>query len=255
MLVVLSLLLLYAIFVEPYWFRVTHYEIQGAVASPIKIAHLCDIHTRSFGRRERRLLEILDAEKPDIILITGDSIGFLIGNLGGSYEPVAKLYRQLHAPLGVWFVRGNWENARPLHNERAFYQDAGVHFLLNSSAPARPDIWIAGIDDPPTGFPDQDAALAGIPAGVYTIMLFHSPAYLSHAAGHVNLCLSGHTHGGQVRIPFIRPVWLPRGSGRFLEGWYEQNGTKMYVSRGIGTSLLPIRFNCRPEIAFITIRP
>jgi predicted MPP superfamily phosphohydrolase len=120
---------------------------------------------------------------------------------------------------------------------------------------ARPDVWISGIDDPYTGIAKPDAALAGIPSGAYTILLFHSPGYFGHVAGRANLCLAGHTHGGQVRLPLTKPLWMPRGSGHFLEGWYEESGTKMYVSRGIGTSILPIRFFCRPEIAFISVEP
>ena len=244
-----------ALMIEPYFIEVTHHELHGPVSAPLKIAHLSDIHAFGFGRREREVLRILEDEKPDIILITGDSPGRWLGRPDNDYTGVRQVYEQLHAPLGVWFARGNWENAETVHNERAFYQAAGVHLLLNSNGEARPDVWIAGLDDPYTGVARPDAALAGIPPGAYTILLFHSPAYFSHVAGRVNLCLAGHTHGGQVRLPFVRPFWLPRGSGHFLEGWYEDRDTKMYVSRGIGTSTLPIRFLCRPEIAFITVEP
>ena len=238
-------------FIEPCWIQVTHQEIQGRIDAPLKIADLTDIHTHGIGRRERQLLKILDAEKPDIILITGDTIGTRNGN----YTECKHLYEKLHAPLGVWFVRGNWENIRPLRSERAFYQEAGVHFLLNANGAPRPDVRIAGLDDPYTGTARLDTALAGIPQGIYTIALFHSPAYFDHVAGRVNLVLAGHTHGGQVLIPFVKPIWLPKGCGRFLSGWYEEKGTKMYVSRGLGTSMLPVRFLCRPEVTFITIQP
>ena len=72
-------------------------------------------------------------------------------------------------------------------------------------------------------------------------------------AGKCDLALAGHTHGGQVRLPWLPPLWLPRGSGRFVEGWYEREGSQMYVCRGIGMSILPIRFFCRPELAVITV--
>jgi predicted MPP superfamily phosphohydrolase len=245
-----------ALLIEPYWIEVTHHELHGAVATPLKIAHLSDIHTYGFGRRERRVIEILAEEKPDIILITGDSPGRWLGRPNGDYAGAKAVYEQLHAPLGVWFVHGNWENAQPMRGERAFYQSVGVRLLLNSNGEARPDVWIAGLDDPYTGAAKPDAALAEIPPGVYTILLFHSPGYFSHVAGRVSLCLAGHTHGGQARLPFVtKALWLPRGSGHFLEGWFEDKGTKMYVSRGIGTSILPIRFFCRPEIDFITVDP
>ncbi len=240
-----------ALFVEPYRIEVTHQEITGAVTKPLKIAHISDLHTHGIGRREREVFKILADEKPDLIVVTGDTPG----KVGGNYPECKEVYEQLHAPLGVWFVRGNWENDRLPRNERAYYRDAGIKLLLNSSEPARPDVWMIGLDDPYSGIAKLDLALQGVPNNVYTIALFHSPGYFDRIAGHVNLCLTGHTHGGQVRIPFVKPFWLPKGCGRYLEGWYSENGSQMYVSRGIGTSILPIRFLCRPELAFITIRP
>ena len=240
-----------ALFIEPFRIKITHYDIQGGVAAPLKIAHITDLHTRSMGRRERQLLATLAVEKPDVIVITGDTLG----NTEGNYENARVLYEQFHAPLGVWFVRGNWENKWPLRHEKSYYRDVGVRFLLNSSEELRPDVWMIGLDDPYTGTAKFETAMEGVPAAAYKILLFHSPAFFDRVAGDVNLCLTGHTHGGQVRIPFIRPFWLPKGCGRFLEGWYQEAGSSMYVSRGLGTSVLPIRFLCRPEITFITIHP
>ncbi|HEV2183209.1 MAG TPA: metallophosphoesterase [Candidatus Acidoferrales bacterium] len=241
-----------ALWVEPENIEVTQYEIQSAeVKSPLKIVQLSDLHTRGMGRPERKMLAILAREKPDVILITGDTLADPFGN----YQESLKVYRQLHAPLGVWFVHGNWEDIRPVRHERQFYRDAGIRLLVNQNHELRPDVWVAGLDDPYSGVANLNAALKGIPKDVYTILMFHSPAYFDQAAGHVNLCLAGHTHGGQVRIPFVKPFWLPVGSGRFLEGWYEEKNSRMYVNRGMGMSNLPVRFLCRPEITFITLEP
>ncbi len=76
---------------------------------------------------------------------------------------------------------------------------------------------------------------------------------MSAVAGKYDLAFAGHTHGGQVRLPLVGPLWLPPGSGRFVEGWYEEAGTKMYVSRGVGTSVLPVRLLCAPEIAIFDL--
>jgi len=246
------LLAIDATLIEPFRIQVTHYQLHAPVSAPLKIAHLSDIHTHGFGRRERRLVEILRAENPDVILITGDTVGLM--NL---YAPAQNLYRQMHAPLGVWVVRGNFENTYriSMRRERAIYDDAGVNLLVNANHPLRPDVWVAGVDDPTTGDAKLDAALAGIPAGAFTILLFHSPAFFDVVAGRAQLCLAGHTPGGQVRIPWMKPLWLPKGVGRFLEGWYEQQGSNMYVSRGLGMSKLPIRFLCRPEVTFISVEP
>lgn len=243
-----------AVLVEPYRVETTHYTVNGAVGRPLKIAQLSDFHTHGLGRREHKVLAILAAEKPDAIVITGDSLA----GYGGTYQEVKQVYEQLHAPLGVWFVRGNWENdhpIRPRRNEKPFYESAGIHLLVNASAQLLPGIWLVGLDDPSSSPVHLDAALAGIPPDAYKIALFHAPGYFDHIAGHVNLALAGHTHGGQVRIPLVRPFWLPKDSGRFLAGWYDEAGSRMYVSRGIGMSFLPIRFLCRPEVAIITIQP
>jgi uncharacterized protein len=237
--------------IEPFRIEVTHFEIRASLARPLKIAQLSDVHTHGLGRNERRAFEILAEERPDLIVVTGDCLG----NTAGNYRMCAEFYRRLHAPLGVWVVRGNWENDVPLHRERAFYAGSGVHLLVNGNAAPRGDFSLIGLDDFASGTPRLDAALAGVPAGAYRIALFHSPAYFDRIAGRVNLCISGHTHGGQVRLPLIRPLWLPKGCGRFVEGWYEEKGTKMYVSRGLGMSDLPVRLLCRPEITIFTLNP
>jgi uncharacterized protein len=243
------------LFIEPFRIEVTRSYIQAPLARPLKIAHLTDLHTSGLGRRERLLLELLDVEQPDVIIITGDSL-----TRGFSYARTRPLLSRLHAPLGIWMVRGNWENAALIRNERtfnerAFYSQLGIHFLLNEAAPIRPDVWLAGLDDPSTGTPNLDASLRKVPPDVYVILAFHAPGFFDQAAGRVPLALAGHTHGGQVHIPFVPVFWKPHDSGRYLEGWYTEGGSKMYVSRGIGTSTLPIRFLCRPELTIITAGP
>jgi len=249
----LVLFFAYSLWIEPFRVEVVHTSVQGNVATPLKIAQLSDLHTHGVGARERQVLDILDDEKPDVIVVTGDSLG----GYGGTYAMVAEVFQQLHAPLGVWVVRGNYENWRQMQHEHSFYANAGVHLLLNSGTLLRNDVWLAGVDDPYTGKPSIEGALTGAPPGVYEILLFHSPAYFDRVAGHVDLCLAGHTHGGQVRPPFLPPLWLPKGCWPYVAGWYEAKGTKskMYVNRGIGTSLMPIRFNSRPEVTILTVEP
>ena len=237
--------------IEPERIQVNRYTIHANVQSPLKIADLSDLHTRGLGRPERKVLAILAKEKPDAIVITGDTLA----NPFGGYAACAKVYKQLHAPLGVWFVHGNWENWHPLRHERQFYRDAGINLLVNQNHELEPGVWLVGLDDPLSGRPNLAEALQGVPANAYTIAIFHSPEYFETVAGHVNLVLAGHTHGGQIRIPFVKPFWLPAGSGHYLEGWYEQKGSRMYVNRGVGMSQIPARFLCRPEVAFITLEP
>lgn len=239
-----------AFFVEPNWIEVSRYSVPAPLATPLKIAHLSDLHTSGVGFRERRLLRLLDAERPDLIIVTGDTVA---SGGKGDYGKSRQMLARLHAPLGVWLVRGNWENWRPVRNERAYYAAAGVNLLVNEARAAREDVWLAGFDDAVSGTPDREAAFRMVKPGAFVIALFHSPAYFDQVAGQSALALAGHTHGGQVRIPLVPPLWLPHGSGRFLAGWYEEKGSRMYVSRGVGTSVLPVRFLCRPEVAILNL--
>jgi uncharacterized protein len=238
----------YSFWIEPYWIEVTHHSIPAQLGTPIKIAHLTDIHTSGIGRRERRMLQLVEAEQPDLIVITGDSI-----NITSDYPGLRDVLTQLHAPLGVWVVRGNHEDWWPVKDEQEFYESAGANLLLNSSREVRAGVWIVGFDDLYGGSPDADRAFAGVPDSVYKIALFHSPTFFEKVAGRCDIALAGHTHGGQVRLPFIGPVWLPPFSGNFVKGWFEQRGTRMYVSRGVGTSIVDVRFLSRPEIAIVTV--
>jgi uncharacterized protein len=244
----------YAYKVEPYQVEVTHHRLSAALQSPVKIAHLSDLHTYGIGRREEKLLAILAQEKPDLIVITGDSISEADG-----FEGCLEVLKRLQAPLGVWVVLGNHEHwatqrmSRVYGNFKDYYASAGVNLLHNANMKVRDDLWLIGLDDAMAGNPDIARGFAGVPDNVYKITLFHAPAAFDEVAGKCNVAFAGHSHGGQVRIPFIKPFWLPQECGEYVDGWFERNGSKMYVSRGLGTSVLPIRFNCRPEIAFITL--
>lgn len=243
-----------AFVIEPDNIQVNHYVIHGGVQSPLKIADLSDLHTRGLGRPERKILNILAREKPDVILITGDTLADPYGN----YAECLKVYKRLSAlnpPFGVWFVHGNWEDLRPVRHEREFYREAGIHLLVNQNHELRPDIWLIGLDDASVGRPNLAEAMQGVPENVYKIAMFHAPIFFQIIAGKADLVFAGHTHGGQVRIPFVKPTWLPAGSGPYLEGWYEEKNSRMYVNRGVGMSNIPVRFLCRPEVAFITLEP
>jgi len=237
-----------ALWIEPFRIEVTRHHISAEVPSPIKIAHLSDIHTYGLGAREREMIRLVESERPDLIVITGDLISH-----SGSYPGCADVLRKLHAPLGVWVVRGNHEVWWPVQNESEFYASAGAHIVVNESRRVSQGIWVIGFDDAFAGSPNLEKGLAGVPPDEFKIALFHSPAFFDLVAGRCDLAFAGHTHGGQVRLPLIRPFWLPPSCGSYLEGWYERDGSRMYVSRGIGMSILPIRFMCRPEIAIVTV--
>lgn len=120
----------YATEIEPAWIEATHYRLAAPVSPPIKIAHLTDLHTRELGRPERRLLALLEEEKPDLIAITGDAT-----HNDATAADTRALFERLHAPLGVWMARGNWEVWRLTDDSGAFFRSLGIHYLMNENRP------------------------------------------------------------------------------------------------------------------------
>ncbi len=236
-----ALLALWAFGIEPYWIEVTRHET-GSGPRELVVLHLTDIHVSTPGRRERRVLEIAEAEKPDLIVITGDSVlhGYDRAGFGDFMS-------KLRAPMGVFACPGNWEDwvGRSVDED---YEKAGVRMLRDASV---------GLPGVPAELLGLSSAHAPVPdgSGRFRIALCHYPASLSAAARKgVDLVLAGHSHGGQVRLPFAGALALPFDCDGREAGWYEEGKTRLYVSRGVGTSILPVRFLCRPEVAVHRVR-
>jgi predicted MPP superfamily phosphohydrolase len=246
-------------FHNTYQFVVTrHTRALPGLLAPVRIAHLTDLHFGPFIRSDslRAWTRATNAAEPDIIVITGDFVDQL---QFGSLEPLADALAQLRAPLGVWGVWGNHDLDRYRGNLELLSEPlrrAGVRMLRNESAWLRDDLHIVGVDDWLSGSPDLNAALAGVEAGVATILLNHNPDFLPDVpAGAVSLALCGHTHGGQVRFPFIgAPMTASVHGQRFLEGWVDAP-VPGYVSRGLGVSLLPLRLLCPAELSVFDLHP
>jgi uncharacterized protein len=234
---------IYASCVEPRWLEVTHHDVELPVQAPLTIAHISDLHVYRLGAIEEKTLRAVTDAKPDLIVITGD-----LYDRSENKSVADEFVSKLNAPLGVFYVPGNWEHW--VSQESLELKNAPT--LINSAMKARDDVWIVGIDDSFAGIPNLTQALDGVQGGV-VIGLFHSPAFFDVASSKIDLALAGHTHGGQVRVPFVGAVWLPQQSGAYVAGWYQRERAKMFVSRGIGTSVLPVRFNCRPELALIRV--
>ncbi|OFZ79225.1 MAG: hypothetical protein A2583_01045 [Bdellovibrionales bacterium RIFOXYD1_FULL_53_11] len=240
----------YVRWIEPNWLDVTKHRLNAKVDRPLKILQLSDVHTSGFGYRESKAISIIQREAPDAIVITGD-----MAPDEGGWIGVSEFLKHLRAPLGVFLIRGNWEHWNASPDEQQIYRDAGVVFLNNDSHQISKNAWLVGVDDPFVGSPDLRLALAKVPEDAFKIALVHSPAYFDSIRNRVDLVLAGHTHGGQMRLPFLRPFFLPDGSGEYIAGWYPGGKSRMYVSRGIGNSILELRFGCRPEIAVFTLQP
>jgi predicted MPP superfamily phosphohydrolase len=225
----------------------------------VKAVQLTDIHAGVFMTTDmmRRYVDQVIAMQPDILLLTGD----YISNSTVFFPGFAAEMGRVRTPLGTFATLGNHEN---WHGERTYYQDVlkrhGIVLLQNESRlfrAGRDRFALAGIDDLRSGDPDLTAALAGIPTRTPTILLSHRPEIFPEAARRgVDLTLAGHYHGGQVKIS------LPGGDlslahlrTPYPEGLYRIGESRLYVSRGIGTTFTPVRLNAPPEVTLFRLGP
>ena len=224
--------------------------LEGAVSTPLTLLHLSDLHIETdFPKREAWLLEQLEALAPDLILITGDL------HQTENFDPGAleRVLGRINAPLGVYACVG-FDNVSLL--ESAAPQ---IKMLINETVTLEHgggDIAVCGF----TEVGKRDALYTGMENAAYTIVMNHTPDLADEAAAQgINLYLCGHTHGGQVRIPFWGALITNCDSGKKYEGgWYQSGDTAIHTSRGLGLEPRPapqVRFFCRPEITLITVNP
>jgi len=242
------LLLIYSTWFGPYQLENTFHEVSiGRSGKSLLVAHVTDLHTDGMGALELKLIDSIRSKKPDIIFITGD-----VATPGGSVQGYEDVLSKFQAPLGVYFVQGNWEYWEPINELRDILKKATIVDLTNKSIHIKDDLWLVGLDDQLAGSPDV-RTLEKTPENAKIISIFHSPILFNLIKNKTDLAFAGHSHGGQIRIPFWGPLWTPDGTGKYVSGWFHEGRGKMYVSRGLGNSILPIRFNCRPEVAFIKV--
>lgn len=244
----------YALFIEPYWPEVTHMQIDSARWSgkPLRIVHLSDLHSEAKPRLEERLPDIVRAEQPDLIVFTGDALNTPRG------QPVfRRLMSRLSEIAPLIAVRGNWDVW--YWSKLNLFGGTGAREVANSavSIPIRGSgVWIGGLSvDAEDGLP---GLLASAPSDQLRILLHHYPDEVLHAANlGVDLYLAGHTHGGQVALPFYGAlVTLSKFGKRFESGLHQVGNTWEYTNRGIGMeggTAPRVRFAARPEITVIDV--
>jgi predicted MPP superfamily phosphohydrolase len=228
------------------------------------IALLSDFHYDPYFSVHpiRSAVEVVSGLQPDLIALTGDFVSVpLVGNSAkgaADAEPCAQLLAKLRAPHGVWSVLGNhdvFSNADRVTNA---LHAAGIPILSNKALAIEKDgarFWLGGVDDVLGGTADLPGTLRGVPSEEAVVLMVHEPDYADYVARYpVDLQLSGHTHGGQVRFPFMRPLYLPALAKKYVWGLFKIRDLTLYTNAGIGTVELPVRWNCPPEITFITVR-
>jgi predicted MPP superfamily phosphohydrolase len=222
-----------------------------------RILQLSDIHHSRYFRLDRvaEMVELSNSLRPDLVALTGDFVTYS----RASIEPVAEMLGAIRARAGIVAVLGNHDFRVGAGIVERALRRHGIevlrnrHILLRARGEILP---VAGVDDYRYGA-DLDGALKGIPAGLPTVLLAHNPRLLHLAAGSgVSLVLSGHTHGGQVNLPLLGTIYGRSPERlRFKGGWDVLGGTQIYVSRGIGTIVLPWRLRCPAEIPWLELQP
>ncbi len=241
--------------------RVVRYTVALPGLAPgqgFRIVQLSDSHGSWIDMPPQRLARIVDqanALKPDMVMLTGDYIGGKLTDWPHiKLELVLLPFARLKAPLGVYAVVGNHDT---VFWTRWVLARTPVHFLDNSWADAGPVI-VAGLDDITNeSRPERTAAFVGrrIPPGKPIIIIGHEPDYFQWLPANATLYIAGHTHGGQILLPFGVAPYLDPYLKAHRRGVFREHGQTMVVSSGLGTSLVPLRVGVPPEIVEITVVP
>lgn len=243
---------------KPYALEISHHDVPMKGLPPelegTVVAQVSDLHT-GFGGLEavyEEAVRRVNALAPDWIFFTGD---YVDDSHKGHY-PAADLLRRFCAKREVYACFGNHDHRRGIVGSRRILDQAGVTVLVNENREIAPGLWLAAIDDIEKGHPDEATTFAGLPDDRTVFLLSHNPQYIEKVKTRDVVMLSGHTHGGQVCVPFFAPpkvvCWIHL---RCLQvaGWYTYGKARLYVNRGVGVTGQPFRMNCPAEIAFFRL--
>jgi uncharacterized protein len=256
---------LWAFWLEPASLTVAEHElsVDWPGERPLRVAVLTDLHVGSPFNGMAKLHSTVDrtnAVQPDVICILGDLV--IQGVLGGRFVPpeeIAIELARLRAPAGVVAVLGNHDGWFDHDRVRRAVETSGIRVVEDTAVrldtPAGV-VWVAGISDLWTGRHDLSAALAAVgDESAPVLLLTHNPDVFPIVPDRVTLTLAGHTHGGQVRLPFAGALIVPSRFGpRFAAGHIVEGGRHLFVATGIGTSILPVRFRVPPAVTVLTLR-
>jgi len=219
-----------------------------------KIVHLSDIHHSPFTDLQhiRNAVEIANDLEPDMSILTGDYVSHETEYIA----PMAEVLGSLESEFGTYACLGNhdhWTDADLVTN---MLKKEGVNVLVNEGfrfTAKDASFWLCGVDDHMAGKTDVPEALKGSFPDEMKLLLAHNPVIIRQAARHrVDLMLSGHTHGGQIKIREKEKKILARR--RLTSGLHQRRHTQIYITRGIGTVVLPVRYQCPPEISLIELK-
>jgi len=226
----------------------------------LKIVQISDLHSKKFGKKEKRILEIIGQLNVDFLFITGDINEAKQRKVNSCIEFWKALGKVKQGCVYAVFGNHIYEHQKiePIVLKNIL-RKSGIQILDNENVKLRREeqyIWLLGVDDPHTNHHDLSKTLQGIDNSSTRILLSHSPEIIDDLkTGDADLILAGHTHGGQIKIPGICPFWVPtKYHGKYQRGLFKVKGAYLYVNRGIGTAHFPVRFNSKPEITLFTLK-
>ena len=262
---ILGALALWAIVIEPG--RLVRHDVTitserwPSSSAPIRLAVVGDIHLGAPHIDLAKLdtvVRMVNEASPDAVLLLGDYV--IHGVVGGRFLPPEQLapkLSELRSRFGTFAVLGNHDWWFDGERVRRALQSANVRVLENEAvAIDRGDglLFVAGLADQWTRRPDIPETLADVPAGAAVILMMHEPDLFPDVPHRVSLTLAAHTHGGQVRLPFYGPPIVPSDYGRrYAAGHVVEGGRHLFVTTGIGTSIIPVRLGVPPEVAIVTV--
>lgn len=243
-----------AAFVEPARLEVNRYDLRADLQrSGLRVVQLSDLHLQSIGAHEQKVVQQVQALRPDLLVLSGDMVD------RKDALPVLAAFLDAVGPVRTVAVPGNWEHWSEVDFMalRALFQSRpDGRLLLNERWSFKHDgraVEVVGLDDFTAGHPDLQLLSPGEGVDV-SLLVQHSPGLFDKAEVgqrmrdvRFELCLSGHTHGGQIAFLGWAP-FRPVGSGRFVSGFYDVPGCRLFVSKGVGTSVLPVRWGATPEV-------
>jgi predicted MPP superfamily phosphohydrolase len=251
----------YPLFIERYIITVNYYTIPVPNLpyefDGMRVIHLTDLHygpLMPLGILDKVIHKTNELEK-DIILCTGDYVrgAAAVRKIDGIWSVMAKL----RAPEGVYTVLGNHDHWASTEQSVHCLNTSGHINLRHKAVPLSRDgktLWLGGAGDLWEDHVNLDQVLKDVPDDACRIVLAHNPDTAdTDYTTRVDLMISGHTHGGQIRIPFIGPPWLPVKNKAYSSGFIRSQKTNVFISRGIGWAAFPMRFNCLPEIAILIL--
>lgn len=234
---------------------ITHSDLPRSF-NPFRILFISDPHLDGLDGLTERLIRLVSEVQVDACLLGGDYRMEMYGSFFKAIRRLKKLVKHIQARDGVFGILGNHDCLEITPD----LEDAGICMLVNDSFSLQRNgerLWIVGVDDPHYyQCHNMEKAFRGVPHDAFSILVAHSPEIIKDSAGYpISLCLCGHTHGGQICLPIVGPVFthskVPR---RFASGLWRHNSITGYTTIGAGCSGVPVRFNCPPEIVMITLR-